>query len=46
MHDAVMFSVDENVPAGVPLRFAYELMVNDWQGRESLRLLVRHYEPA
>jgi len=28
------------------LRAAYELTVNDWQGRESPRLLLRHIEPA
>lgn len=46
IHDAVMFSVDTDVPSGVPLRVAYELTVNDWQRRESLRLLLRHWEPA
>lgn len=43
VHDAVMF----NVPAGAPptrLRAAYELVINDWQGRESPRLLLRHVE--
>jgi single-stranded-DNA-specific exonuclease len=32
------------VPPNASLRIAFELMVNDWQGRESLRLLVRHCE--
>jgi len=44
-HDAVLF----NAPPGPPpprLRAAYELTVNDWQGRESPRLLLRHVEPA
>ncbi|MGH8190990.1 MAG: single-stranded-DNA-specific exonuclease RecJ [Rhodanobacteraceae bacterium] len=45
VHDAVMFQADGEVPVGAPLRIAYELVVNDWQGRESLRLLVRHCEP-
>ncbi|MGH8145881.1 MAG: single-stranded-DNA-specific exonuclease RecJ [Rhodanobacteraceae bacterium] len=44
MHDAVRFQVDADMPQGVPLRVAYELMVNDWRGSESLRLLVRHWE--
>ncbi|MGH8114654.1 MAG: single-stranded-DNA-specific exonuclease RecJ, partial [Rhodanobacteraceae bacterium] len=44
IHDAVMFGVDDDIPTGVALRVAFELMVNDWQGRESLRLLVRHWE--
>ena len=45
VHDAVMF----NVPEGAPpqrLRAAYELVINDWQGRESPRLLLRHIEPV
>ncbi|TAM94218.1 MAG: single-stranded-DNA-specific exonuclease RecJ [Rhodanobacteraceae bacterium] len=46
VHDAVMFQVGSDVPTGRPLRIAYELTVNDWQGRESLRLLVRHWETA
>ncbi|MBS0381492.1 MAG: single-stranded-DNA-specific exonuclease RecJ [Proteobacteria bacterium] len=46
VHDAVWFNVEGGLPASVPLRIAYELVVNDWQGRESLRLLVRHSEPA
>ena len=45
-HEAVMFQADSDIPAGVALRVAYELMLNDWRGRESLRLLVRHWEPA
>ena len=45
VHDAVMFNV--GVAAPPPrLRAAYELVVNDWQGRESPRLLLRHVEPA
>ncbi|HEX7370272.1 MAG TPA: DHHA1 domain-containing protein, partial [Rhodanobacteraceae bacterium] len=46
IHDAVLFNTDGDVPLGGALRIAYELMVNDWQSRESLRLLVRHWEPA
>lgn len=46
VHDAVWFNTDQEASVGTPLRIAYELMVNDWQGRESLRLLVRHCEPA
>jgi single-stranded-DNA-specific exonuclease len=45
VHDAVMF----NVPAGQPpprLRAVYELAINDWQGRESPRLMLRHIEAA
>ncbi|MFK2875682.1 DHH family phosphoesterase [Rhodanobacter hydrolyticus] len=45
MHDAVMFNVGSVSPP-LRLRAAYELVVNDWQGRESPRLLLRHIEPA
>ncbi|MCX7512144.1 single-stranded-DNA-specific exonuclease RecJ [Frateuria sp. STR12] len=45
VHEAVMF----NVRAAAPpprLRAVYELTINEWQGRESARLLLRHVEPA
>ena len=45
-HDAVWFSADGNAPTSALLRIAFELAVNAWQGRESLRLLVRHWEVA
>ena len=44
-HDAVMFNVGSAVPPP-RLRAVYEFVVNDWQGRESPRLLLRHVEPA
>ncbi len=44
IRDAVWFNADADVAAGDALRIAYELTVNDWRGRESLRLLVRHCE--
>lgn len=43
---AAWFYAPTAMPAGNTLRVAYELAVNDWQGRESLQLLVRHCEPA
>ena len=46
IHEAVWFGAGHDVPANASLRIAFELMVNDWHGRESLRLLVRHCEPA
>lgn len=46
VHEAVRFQVDGDVPQRVPLHVAYELMVNDWRGSQSLRLLVRHVESA
>ncbi|MDE2280919.1 MAG: DHH family phosphoesterase [Xanthomonadaceae bacterium] len=45
MHDAVMFNVGAAQPPS-RLRAVYELVVNDWQGREAPRLLLRHVEPA
>ncbi len=46
MHDAVMFNAWHGQPPPPRLRAAYELTINDWQGRESPRLLLRHIEPA
>jgi single-stranded-DNA-specific exonuclease len=45
-HDAVMFNAYQGHPPPSSLRAAYELTINDWQGRESPRLLLRHIEPA
>jgi single-stranded-DNA-specific exonuclease len=46
LHDAVMFNAYHGQPPPPRLRAAYELTVNDWQGRESPRLLLRHIEPV
>lgn len=46
VHDAVMFNAYEGKPPPTMLRAAYELTINDWQGRESPRLLLRYMEPA
>jgi single-stranded-DNA-specific exonuclease len=43
--DAVMFNAYTGTPPPQRLRAAYELTINDWQGRESPRLLLRHIEP-
>lgn len=45
VHDAVMFNAYDGTPPPRALRAAYELVINDWQGRESVRLLLRHIEP-
>ncbi|MDR6641693.1 single-stranded-DNA-specific exonuclease [Luteibacter sp. 1214] len=42
--DAVMFNCYDGTPPPARMRVAYELSVNDWQGRESVRLLVTHLE--
>jgi single-stranded-DNA-specific exonuclease len=46
LYAAVWFGADGDPPAGAPLRVAFELAVNEWRGRESLQLLVRHCEPV
>lgn len=46
LHDAVMFNAYDGRPPPARLRAAYELTINDWQGRETPRLLLRHIEPA
>ncbi len=46
VHDAVMFNAYHGQPPPPHLRAAYELTINDWQGRETARLLLRHIEPA
>jgi single-stranded-DNA-specific exonuclease len=45
VHEAVMFNAYHGEPPPAQLRAAYELGINDWQGRESARLLLRHIEP-
>lgn len=44
--DAVMFGCYDGTPPPERFRAAYELTVNDWQGRESVRLLLTHIEPV
>jgi len=46
LHDAVMFNAYHGQPPPSRLCAAYELTINDWQGRETPRLLLRHIEPA
>jgi single-stranded-DNA-specific exonuclease len=46
LYDAVMFNAYDGKPPPATLRAVYELTINDWQGRESPRLLLRHIEPA
>lgn len=42
VHDAVMFNAYDGTPPPLVFRGVYELVINDWQGRESARLLLRH----
>jgi single-stranded-DNA-specific exonuclease len=46
LHDAVMFNAWHGQPPPPQLRAVYELTINDWQGRETPRLLLRHIEPV
>ncbi|HEY8587082.1 MAG TPA: single-stranded-DNA-specific exonuclease RecJ [Rhodanobacter sp.] len=46
LHDAVIFNAYDGRPPPTRLRAAYELTINDWLGRETPRLLLRHIEPA
>lgn len=46
VHTAVWFNATGECPVGASLRVVHELTLDDWQGTESLRLLVRHVEPG
>ena len=46
LHQAVMFNAYRGEPPPAQLRAVYELGIDDWQGRESVRLLLRHMAPA
>ncbi len=43
--EAVMFGAYDGRPPPVRLRAAYQLALDEWNGRERLRLLLRHVEP-
>ena len=42
--EAVMFGGYAGTPPPARLRAAFELAIDDWNGRERLRLLLRHIE--
>ena len=44
--DGIMFNAGACMPPPARLREAYHLDVDEWNGRERLRLLVRHIEAA
>ena len=46
LQEAVMFNAYHGQPPPARMRAAYELGINDWLGRESARLLLRHMEPV
>jgi len=44
--EAIMFNADEAMPPPARVRAVYQLDVDEWNGTERLRLLVRHIEAA
>ena len=44
--DAILFDALESTPPPARVRVLFQLDLNEWNGRESLQLLVRHLEPA
>ncbi len=46
VHDAVMFNAYTGTPPPPAFRAIYELVINDWQGRETARLLLRHIDAS
>jgi single-stranded-DNA-specific exonuclease len=44
--EAMMFNATDCMPPPPRLRAVYQLDVDEWNGRERLRLLVRHIEAA
>jgi len=43
--DAVMFGVYDGTPPPGHFRAAYHLQLDEWNGRERLRLLLRQWQP-
>jgi single-stranded-DNA-specific exonuclease len=43
--DGVLFNAERFVPLPARVRAAYQLEIDDWDGRQGLRLLLRHVEP-
>ncbi|MEO7198786.1 MAG: single-stranded-DNA-specific exonuclease RecJ [Dokdonella sp.] len=44
--EAILFNADLEQPVAPRIRAAYQLDVNEWNGRESAQLILRHIEPA
>jgi single-stranded-DNA-specific exonuclease len=40
-----MFFADGNIPPPTKVRAAFEIQINTWMERDSLKLLIRHLEP-
>jgi single-stranded-DNA-specific exonuclease len=43
--DAVLFNADRCGPLPSSIRAAFQLEIDEWDGSQSLRLLLRHVEP-
>ena len=43
--DAVFFNADRYPPLAASIRAAFQLEIDEWNGTQSLRLLLRHVEP-
>jgi len=43
--DAVLFNAERYGPLAARVRAAFQLEIDDWDGSQSLRLLLRHVEP-
>ncbi|HSE13301.1 MAG TPA: single-stranded-DNA-specific exonuclease RecJ, partial [Rudaea sp.] len=43
--DAVLFNADRCGPLPSSIRAAFQLEIDEWDGAQSLRLLLRHVEP-
>ena len=43
--DAVLFNADRCAPLPASIRAAFQLEIDEWNGTQSLRLLLRHVEP-
>lgn len=44
--DAMLFNIEPGAIPPPTFRAAYQLDVNEWNGRESLQLILRHIEPV
>lgn len=44
--DAMLFNAEPGVTPPQAFRAAYQLDINEWNGRESLQLILRHLEPT
>jgi single-stranded-DNA-specific exonuclease len=41
-----MFNAYDGTPPPARLRAAFQLDINEWNGKQTLQLMIRHLEPA